>query len=208
MACSEDSDFGGPAFVVIGRNVCTDGRFSLNDLTGSTGRLDILLRCINSSFMLSNNIRRDVVLYLVLQGEPDPPKTLLFRGSELKYLNPDERATAALVKNALMMKNITGEWTKSTPGIFVARLDFPELLKQFEGQRIVYLKEEGQPLADAKLNRDDVFVLGGKDDISANEEELIAKWPDALKISLGPKSLHADHCITVALNALDNADIN
>ena len=193
-----------PAFVVIGRKVCTDGRFSLNDLTGSTGRLDVLLRCINSSFMLSNNIRRDIELYLVLQGEPDAPKTLLFKGSELKYLNPDERATAALVKNALMVKNINPEWKKSTPGIFVARLDFPELLKQLEGKRIVYLKEEGSNLSDAGLSQDDVFVLGGKEDISADEEELVSKWPDTLKISLGPKSLHADHCITATLNQLDN----
>ena len=193
-----------PAFIVIGRKVCTDGRFSLNDLTGSTGRLDVLLRCINSSFMLSNDIRRDIELYLVLQGEPDPPKTLLFRGSELKYLNPDERATAALVKNALMVKNITQEWIKSTPGIMVARLDFPELLKQLEGKRIVYLKEEGLGLSKAQLSLDDIFVLGGKDDISSAEEEIISQWPETLKISLGPKSLHADHCITATLNQLDN----
>ncbi len=191
-------------FVVIGRKVCTDGRFSLNDLTGSTGRLDVLLRCINSSFMLSNDIRRDIELYLVFQGEPDPPKTLLFKGDELKYLNPDERATAALVKNALMVKNITQEWIKSTPGIMVARLDFPELLKQLEGRRIVYLKEEGQSLKDAELSQDDVFVLGGKEDISQAEEDLISQWPETFKISLGPKSLHADHCITATLNQLDN----
>ena len=193
-----------PAFIVIGRKVCTDGRFSLNDLTGSTGRLDVLLRCINSSFMLSNDIRRDIELYLVLQGEPDPPKTLLFKGNELKYPNPDERATAALVKNALMVKNITQEWIKSTPGIMVARLDFPELLKQYEGRRIVYLKEEGQSLKDAQLSQDDIFILGGKEDISQAEEDLISQWPETLKISLGPKSMHADHCITATLNQLDN----
>ena len=193
-----------PAFVVIGQKVCTDGRFSLNDLTGSTGRLDILLRCINSSFMLSNDIRRDIDLYLVLKGEPDPPKTLLLRGSELKYLNPDERATAALVKNALMVKNIDKEWKKSTPGIYVARRDFEGVMNELQGKRIVYLKEEGASLSDAKLSLDDCFVLGGKNDISPAEEEIISKWPDTLKISLGPKSLHADHCITVTLNQLDN----
>ena len=193
-----------PAFVVIGKKVCTDGRFSLNDLTGSTGRLDVLLRCINSSFMLSNDIRRDIDLYLVLQGEPDAPKTLLLRGSELKYLNPDERATSALVKNALMKKNIEQDWAKSTPGIYVARRDFDGVLDELQGKRIVYLKEDGQFLKDIELSQDDVFVLGGKDDISEAEEELIAQLPDTLKISLGPKSLHADHCITVTLNALDN----
>ena len=193
-----------PAFVVIGKKVCTDGRFSLNDLTGSTGRLDVLLRCINSSFMLSNDMRRDMDLYLVLQGEPDPPKALLLRGSELRYLNPDERSTAALVKNALMKKNIEQDWAKSTPGIYVSRKNFDGVLDELQGKRIVYLKEDGQSLKDVKLSQDDVFVLGGKDDISEAEEELITQWPDTLKISLGPKSLHADHCIITTLNRLDN----
>ena len=196
-----------PAFVVIGRKVCTDGRFSLNDLTGSTGRLDILLRCVNSSYMLSNDMRRDIELYLVLQGEPDSPKTILLKGSELKYLNPDERSTGALVKNALMKKNVKQEWVKSTPGIYVARKNFEDVLNELQGKRIVYLKEDGASIKNAGLDHDDVFVLGGKDDISPAEEELISKWPDTLKISLGPRSLHADHCITVTLNVLDNSMI-
>lgn len=192
-----------PAFVVVGRKVCTDGNFSLNDLTGSTGRLDVLLRCVNSAFMLSNDIRRDVDLYLVLMGEPDPPRTLRLCGSELKYLNPDERSTGALVKNALMKKPDEC-WTMSTPGIYVAKRGLSGVLAEMRGRRLVYLKEEGAPISDVILNQNDVFVLGGKEDLSPEEEETVSAWPDKLKISLGPKSLHADHCITVALNALDS----
>ncbi|MCK4613579.1 MAG: tRNA (pseudouridine(54)-N(1))-methyltransferase TrmY, partial [Thermoplasmata archaeon] len=54
-------------FVVVGHRVRTDAKFNLNDLCGSTGRLDILLRAINSAFLLSNGLRRDVELYLVLK---------------------------------------------------------------------------------------------------------------------------------------------
>ncbi len=192
-----------PTFLVIGQKTCTDGKFSLNDLTGSTGRLDVLLRCVNSAFMLSNDIRRDVDLYLLLLGEPDPPRALLFKGSELKYLNPDERSTGALVKNALMKRPET-EWVKSTPGIQVARMGLAELVKEFEGRRIVYLRENGADVKGAGLSANDVFVLGGKEDLTPEQEEIIQAWPDTLKISLGPRSLHADHCITVTLNALDN----
>jgi tRNA (pseudouridine54-N1)-methyltransferase len=191
-----------PSFVVVGQKVGTDGKFSLNDLTGSTGRLDVLLRCINSAFMLSNDIRRNVDLYLVLMGEPDPPKALHFCGNELKYLNPDERSTAALVKNALMKK--TGsEWTKSTPGISVAKKDMAGILAELENRRIIYLKEEGANISEVELKENDVFVLGGKEDLSAEEEALIQAWPQTKKISLGPRSLHADHCITAVLNKLD-----
>ena len=192
-----------PDFLVVGHRVCTDGKFSLNDLTGSTGRLDILLRCANSAFMLSNDIRRDVGLYLVLLGDPDPPKAVMFKGSEVKYLNPDERSTGALVKNALM-KRAGAEWAMSTPGIYVARKGFADLLGEFAGRRVVYLRENGDSISEVNLKHDDVFVLGGKDDLTPEEEDIIKARPDTLKISLGPKSLHADHCITVALNALDN----
>ena len=193
-----------PSFLVIGHRVGTDGKFSLNDLCGSTGRLDVLLRCVNSAFMLSNDIRRDVDLYLVLLGEPDPPKSLLFRGSELKYLNPDERSTGALVKNALM-KRADAEWQMSTPGIYVARKDMEQILEELGGRRMVYLRENGKPLSDAGLKADDIFALGGKDDLRPEEEKLIGEWPDNMRISLGPKSLHADHCITAVLNNIDNS---
>lgn len=89
-------------FVVIGHRVRTDARFNLNDLCGSTGRLDILLRTINSGFLLSNGIRRNVRFYFVLQGDPEPPVTIRLMGNELKYLNPDERSTGALIRQALI----------------------------------------------------------------------------------------------------------
>ncbi len=193
-----------PAFVVVGRNVSTDHMFSLNDLAGSTGRLDVLLRCVNSAFMLSNDIRRDVDLYLLLLGEPDPPRALLFRGAELKYLNPDERSTAALVKNALMKAALSG-WVRSTPGIYTAKKDLEGVLAELSGRRLVYLKEEGELLPPGALRQDDVFILGGKEDLTAEHERTVSGWPDSLKISLGPRSLHADHCITLALNALERS---
>ncbi|MDY7081623.1 MAG: tRNA (pseudouridine(54)-N(1))-methyltransferase TrmY, partial [Halobacteria archaeon] len=77
-------------FVVLGHTAPTEPDFTLNDLPGSAGRLDVLCRCVNSSFFLSHSLREDVRLYLVLQGEI----TLRFEGRELQHLNPDERSTA------------------------------------------------------------------------------------------------------------------
>lgn len=79
-------------FIVIGKNTITNADFNLNDLCGATGRLDILLRCVNSAFFLSNNIRKDVELFLILQNK----RTIRLVGKELKYLNPDERSSASL----------------------------------------------------------------------------------------------------------------
>ncbi len=192
-----------PIFIVIGHRVCTDGKFTLNDLCGSTGRLDVLLRCVNSAFMLSNDIRRDMELFLILLGEPDPPRTLRFVGSELKYLNPDERSTGALVKNALM-KNVGVEEAGSTPGIYVSRDGLAGVLERMKGRKIFYLKEDGENIRKIELDSDAVFILGGQDDLSPDEEDMVEAGGDATRVSLGPRSLHADHCITVALNALDD----
>lgn len=191
-----------PAFVVVSHDARTDGNFSLNDLSGSTGRLDVLLRCVNSAFMLSNNIRRDVELYLVLLGGPAPPKTLRLEGGKLKFLNPDERSTGALLKNALS-KNLGAEEVEATPGINASKMGLAGVLAGLKRRRIVYVKEEGLPIEKVKLDTDDVFVLGGQKDLTAEEETAVMVHDKTIKISLGPKSLHSDHCITIILNFLD-----
>ena len=95
----------GPArrnFVVVGHRAATSPRFTLTDLPGSAGRLDLLCRCVNSALCLSNGLRRDSQLWMVLQGPPGPPVTIRFDGGNARYLNPDERSTGALVRHALI----------------------------------------------------------------------------------------------------------
>ncbi len=194
-----------PTFVIVGHKCNTDGLFSLNDLPGSTGRLDILLRCVNASFFLSNGLRKDVDTHLVLLGGEDAPKTVRFCGKELKYLNPDERSTAALVKNALMQKvGMEGE-AKSSPGVYVSRRGLEEVLEGLvEGRAIIHLREDGESIRDAELPPEDqiIFVMGGQFDLTDGEEELVRKY-EPKPISLGPEKLHASHCITLVLNELD-----
>ena len=83
-------------FVITGHKAATDGSFKLDDLAGGAGRMDILVRCVNSAFVMSHNLRKDAEIYLVLEGGEDAPKTVRFQGSTVKYLNPDERSTASL----------------------------------------------------------------------------------------------------------------
>ncbi len=46
-------------FVVVGHKAASSGDFKLDDMAGGAGRLDILLRCVNTSLFLSHSIRRD-----------------------------------------------------------------------------------------------------------------------------------------------------
>ena len=91
-------------FVILGHRAHTTADFKLEDICGGAGRLDILTRCVNSAFFLSHDLRKDVELYLLMLGGEDAPKLIRFSGAEIRYLNPDERSTASLIRNALMKK--------------------------------------------------------------------------------------------------------
>lgn len=188
-------------YIVIGHRAITSGDFKLDDLAGGTGRLDVLLRCINSAFFLSHDIRRDAEISLILQGAPNPPKTIRMVGSELKYLNPDERSTAALVRNALIQKVSTEE--RSSPGIYISNRKYRDVLTNIpQGSQVVYLKEDGQDVREFDFAEDVTFVLGDDQDLTPEEEEALLAYEPKV-ISLGPRSYHADHCISIVNNELD-----
>lgn len=192
-------------FVIVGHRAVTHADFNLNDLCGSTGRLDVLLRAINSAFFLSHDIRRDVELYLMLLGEPDPPKTIRLVGSELKYLNPDERSTGALIRNALI-KKLRNEEVKSTPGIYISRMGFRDVLEKCaRSSTIVHLKEDGEGIALLKTLEEITFVLSDDRDLTEEEENILSSY-SSNTISLGPLSYHTDHCVVVVNNILDRLE--
>ncbi len=189
-------------FVIIGHRASSTGDFKLDDICGGAGRLDVLLRSVNSAFFLSHALRRDVEAYLILQGGKDAPKTLRLRGDELRYLNPDERSTASLVRNALLKRGGEGE-LRASPGIYVSREDLEEVLDRLAAEsELIYLKEDGEDIREVELSGDLTFVLGDDRDLSEEEERLLEGHPHR-SVRLGPRSYHTDHCITLANNELD-----
>ena len=185
-------------FAVVGHRATTSGTFSLNDLPGSAGRMDILCRCINSSFFLSHDLRRDVECYLILYGEPDPPKTILFSGSTLRYLSPDERSSAALIKKALSIP-CGDEFRESTPGVYVRRGGLARLLAEIA---FAVLDEAGEVIRTAPALPEN-YLLSDHHNFAPEEEALIAGSP---RYSVGPRSLHGDHAITVLQNEMDRRE--
>jgi tRNA (pseudouridine54-N1)-methyltransferase len=191
--------------VIIGHKAKTNGDFSLNDLPGSAGRMDILCRCVSSALFISFEIRRDVNVNLLLLGDPDPGKMIRFEGLNLKYLNPDERSSGSLIQKALQ-KNAIEQYTRSTPGVWIRRGDLESMLLEFEGRTLLYLREDGEDVREFTSEiRDPIFILGDHAGVSEEEEEQILK-AGAKIISVGPISLHSDHCITLVHNELDRAE--
>jgi tRNA (pseudouridine54-N1)-methyltransferase len=189
-------------FVVVGNRAATTPDFSLEDIPGTSGRIDILCRCINSAFVLSHGIRRDVQVYLILRGGA-AQKTIHLRGRDLRHLNPDERTTAALLKKALALE-ADSNWTKSTPGIFVRTGDLADLPVYGEGTTY-YLREDGSDFRGLSSAGDGTFVLGDHIGLSEVDEAFLA-GAGARIVSVGPNSLHADHCIVLINNELDRRE--
>ncbi len=194
-------------FVITGHKTVTTGDFKLDDIAGGAGRLDILVRCVNSAFFLSHDLRKDVEIYLVLEGGDDAPKTVIFKGADLRYLNPDERSTSSLIRNALLKKVQQGEEIRSSPGVYITRMSFDDVLDRLsERGSFVYLKEDGVDCREYDFPENPIFVLGDNRDLTEEEEKsLLSHSPD--KICIGPYSLHADHCMIIVQNEADRRSV-
>jgi tRNA (pseudouridine54-N1)-methyltransferase len=186
-------------FVVLGHEAATTPEFDLDDLPGGAGRLDVLCRCVNAAFLLSHGIREDVELFLVLQDS----MTLRLAGSELRYLSPDERNIASLLRSGIeaAAETVGLIEVESTPGIHASKRGFEAVVDGLEGP-LVHLHEDGVPITDLDRSTDPAFVLSDHRDFADAETDLLDARADA-RVSLGPEPLHADHAITVAHNALD-----
>ncbi|MFA1609458.1 tRNA (pseudouridine(54)-N(1))-methyltransferase TrmY [Halobellus rubicundus] len=188
-------------FLIVGHDAPTTPDFSLDDVAGGAGRLDVLCRCVTSAFFLSHAIREDVRVHLVL-GDAF---TVRFDGADLRRLNPDERSTAALIRTALDHREdaIGHIPAESTPGVSIRRMGFEATLADLADEAtVVELHEDGAPVADVDPPADPLFVLSDHRDFSDAEADLLADAADE-RVRLSPEVLHADHAITVAHNYLD-----
>lgn len=188
-------------FLVVGHEAPTTPDFSLDDLPGTAGRLDLLARCVTSALLLSHGIREDVRVDLVLADE----FTVRFDGSRVRRLNPDERSTAALVRAALAEREeaIGHQPVETSPGVTLTRRGFEATLSERARETtVVQLHDEGTPVVDLEPPEDPLFVLSDHRPVTDDEQALLDEHVDH-RVSLGPETIHADHAIAVAHNYLD-----
>jgi tRNA (pseudouridine54-N1)-methyltransferase len=188
-------------FLIVGHDAPTTPEFSLDDIAGGAGRLDVLCRCVTSAFFLSHSIRESVRVHAVLGDE----FTVRFDGRTIRRLNPDERSTAALLRTALEHRGdaIGHMPAESSPGVTIRRMGFEATLEDLATDAtVVALHEDGDPAAAVDPPSDPLFVLSDHHDFTDRESSLLAAAADE-RLRLGPEVLHADHAVTVAHNYLD-----
>ncbi|HKZ48012.1 MAG TPA: tRNA (pseudouridine(54)-N(1))-methyltransferase TrmY [Thermoplasmata archaeon] len=188
-------------FAVVGHRAATSPDFPLEDLPGSAGRLDVLVRCVNAAFVVSHGIRRDTEITLVLQGPPRPPRTIRLAGDRLQRLNPDERSTAARLRRALEYEGAVEK--EITEGVHTGSRSFADVVGSLAP--LYVLAEDGKDLRDTDFPSDPAFLLSDDEDLTADEAQLAADHA-AGRVSAGPLTLHSDQVITLVHNELDRRD--
>jgi tRNA (pseudouridine54-N1)-methyltransferase len=193
-------------FVLIGRRAITSPEFSLVDLPGTSGRLDVLVRALRAALLVSHGVRRDSVAYLVLEGPPRPPRAIRVDGAAAKYLRPDERSLATIVRKALAFLDegpARDGFVDYRSGISIANGGLDAVLADI-GDATHWILEEGAEdvrVAPLETSSPVFFVgdhLGFADETRARLGALGAR-----PIGIGPVSLHAEDAIAVVHNELD-----
>jgi tRNA (pseudouridine54-N1)-methyltransferase len=204
-------------FVVIGRTARASGDFIVEDLPGSSGRLDVLVRCLRAGLLVSHGVRPDAVVYLVLGGGPRAPRVARVDGATAKFLRPDERSLAVLLGKALAAPAGAGApggegsgdspasaFVGVRPGVAITNGGLEAALAELTGAGLYVLDEEGDDvravagIADPRA----AFVVGdhlGFDD----ETRRRLSRAGARAISVGPTSLHAEDAIAILWNEID-----
>lgn len=199
-------------FVVILRDGLASDGFLLDDVPGTSGRLDIGLRCIRAAMLVSHGLRPDVILYLVLGGGPKAPRTLRIRSSEVRFLRPDERSLAVVAKKVLAShadQGVAG-FVDVKPGVSLAAGGLERVLEDATTAATLHLLDEaGADIRDAAslTSRDDlVFFIGDPAGFDDDARALLTK-AGARPLNVGPLSLHAEDVVSVVSNELDRRQI-
>lgn len=177
---------------------------NLNDLAGSGGRTDVLVRAVNAALFVSHGIRTDSHVTLHLMGGPGPPRRVWFDGSTLRGVRPDERSIAGHIK-ALLKSPVppVGQFVESpTGGISHSGGDLRQTLVEWENEGVgcFVLDATGEPPSTIPSTESLGFILSDDCPFTEEESDLIGGLP---RVSLGKGWLQGHACITIAHHLLD-----
>ncbi|MFW9906511.1 MAG: hypothetical protein ACFFFH_19525 [Candidatus Thorarchaeota archaeon] len=172
-------------FLVISNTVDTSKPLSLNSLTGF-GRLDVICRCINAAFFLSNEFRKDVILCIYFWINS---KIMEIWGDKVHGINPDERAIAGVLKRVFN--------GRSYPGIRFYTSNLEYFLQQ---QKFIVIDKRGDQSLHL-LNEYDSYLLG---DQVGLPNQIYTYFSNQPKLSLGTSTYLSSQVITILNYLIDS----
>jgi tRNA (pseudouridine54-N1)-methyltransferase len=191
-------------FAIIGHRAPSTGEIFLNDLPGLSGRMDVLARAVNATLFLSHGVRSDSQIIVHLTGGDSGPRRIMFVGSEIGGVRPDERSISGHFKSIIKTRlPPIGIWKNVSSGIYQSGGGIESTLKDWEEQGVsIYLLHKDGAKLPINMDGDVGFLLS--DDIPFSESELniFAKYD---KISLGEIWLQGQSCITIIHHLIDSS---
>jgi len=176
------------------------------------GRIDIACQFIIQSLFVSEHMRQDVKVHLVLNGPPDAPKHLELcpgnnnlEGVEGK-IDISKKDVAGLIKR-MLYKYKKGEKIELAKGYAVEKKSLPNLLEELssQGKEIYILDKKGEDIRSIIISDNPVFIVGDQEGLSKQELKRIKHIPQK-KISVGPYMLFASQVVTLIHNEIDRKE--
>jgi len=192
-------------FLLLAHKVPPSGAFTLNDLAGGAGRMDEVARAVSTAFTLSNNLRRDTEFSILFVAEPPPAaRRIDIVGARVRYLNPDERSTAALLKNALVRSVAFPGDFESSPGLRIGAVDPVVALAEFLAlPGAVWMTEDGSPIGSWTPSGEGIAAVLSDPFDPTDDEATRLRASGVPQLSVGPRSLRSSQVIDLVHSELD-----
>lgn len=186
-------------FIYYSKNAVTSGNLIKENLK-QAGRMDIVCNVIISTFFISNMMRDDVKLHLIFDGQPNPPKHLIFESN--KDMPISKKDVAGLIKRMLYKSGDKEELKEIYPGCFIEKKSFEKLINELNnsGKNIFLLDKKGKNLREFNFKGNEVFVIGDQDGFPKDKNKFLKRID---QISVSPKILFASQVITLIHNEID-----
>jgi len=161
--------------------------------------MDLVARCVNSALWLSDTLRRNTKIHILLEGRPNPPIMVTFDGKKLKGVSPDERNIAAWIRRALewwlSTEENPGKWFDVQSGIKVAKIGLEKFLERLEGDIFLLDKKGNDIRKKRRFPEKSIFFIGDHKGIPQSHRRLIKRYGAEI-ISVGPKDYLSSHVIS------------
>jgi tRNA (pseudouridine54-N1)-methyltransferase len=196
-------------FVYYSRTAPTSGNYVKEDLMDS-GRLDIAIHSVISTFFLSHNLREDTKLHLVFAGPPDPvkhleitPETIGVTGMDKIYLN--KKDISRIIKK-MLYKYREGEKREVFPGYFIEKKPLLKLTEElsFQDKELFILDPKGEDIRKVIIPDNSVFILGDHKGLPPKDLKRLKKI--CTPITIGKRTYFASHTIAIVNNELDRRE--
>ena len=192
-------------FAIIGHRAPSSGVLNLNDLAGSGGRMDVLVRAVNSALFVSHGIRQDSHVLLHLMGGAGPNRRIWFDGSSIGGVRPDERSIAGQIKGVLKEEvPPRGHFREFSSGILHSGGGVEQTVEEWKSRGIfpVVLDAGGGDFSEVPTTMDLGFIISDDKPLDQGDTKSLH---GSVTLSLGDRWLQGHSCIAILHYLLDGS---